>query len=92
MTTPKLKKLLRVAAEIINIYLDSRDFNPNDPSFTIHTFYDNTEKNSEIVHIDFANWDFNHEFLEPLAFKLKCSPIQWSITRDEKSFQLSIYF
>lgn len=92
MTTPKLKKLLHVASEIINLYLDQYDCNPTDPSFTIHTFYDSTEKNSEVVNIDFANWYFNNEFLEPLTLKLHCSPIKWSITREEKSFQISIYF
>lgn len=92
MTTPKLKKLLRVATDIINIYLDQCNFNPTDPSFIVSPFYDSTEKNSEIVHIEFSNWDFTHEFLEPLAIRLNRTDVRWCINREEKSFQLSLYF
>jgi hypothetical protein len=92
MTTPKLKNLLKVAAEVINLYLLQYVCNPTDPSFTISPFYDTDENNSEIVNIDFTNWDFTHDFLEPLAEKLSKTNIQWSITREEKKFQISLYY
>lgn len=92
MTTPKLKKLLRAASEVINTYLENHNCNPTDPSFNVTTFYDSTEKNSEIVHIDFANWDLTYEFLEPVVAYLSNTDIRWSICREEKIFQFSLYF
>jgi hypothetical protein len=92
MTTNKLKSLLKVASEIINLYLSQVDLNPTDPSFTIYPYYDKDEKTSESVNIHFANWDFNHEFLEPLAAKLSKTNIQWSMIREEKEFEISLYF
>jgi hypothetical protein len=92
MTNPKLKRLLQVSAEIINLYLIQYDCNPTDPEFTVSPFYDNTEKHSESVNINFNNWDFSHEFLEPLAEKLSKTDVKWSIAREEKQFQLSLYF
>jgi hypothetical protein len=92
MTTPKLKSLLKVAAEVINLHLDQQDGNPTDPTYIISPWYDNSEKDSEMVNIHFTNWEFNYEFLEPLATLLSRTKIKWSITRQEKEFQISLYY
>ena len=92
MTTPKLKLLLKVAAEVINIFLQSQYFNPTDSSFTISPFYDKDDKNTELVNVTFDNYELTYEFLEPLCEKLSKTNVQWSLTREEKQFQLSLYF
>jgi hypothetical protein len=92
MTTPKLKILLKVASEVINIFLSSQDLNPTDSFFTISPFYDKDEKNTEVVNITFDNYELTYEFLEPLASKLSKTNIQWAFTREETQFSLALYY
>ena len=92
MTTPKLKTLLRTAADVIDLFLQDICIKDNYPDFTITPFYDPTEKNSEVVTINVNRWELGWEFLEPLATKLKDTNIAWAIGREEKGFYINLYY
>jgi hypothetical protein len=90
MTTPKLKKLIRAASEIINLFLEKESANAS--SFEINPYYDQYEKDSEIVTITFDTYQLDWEFLEPVAKKLSLTQISWKVYRDDDKFRFSIYF
>ena len=92
MTTPKLKTLLKVTAEVINLFLSSQESDLISNSFMVSPFYDKNDKNTEVISITFDNYELIYEFLEPLATKLSKTNIKWSISRTERQFSLSLYY
>lgn len=90
MTSLKLKKLLETAAAIINIYLEEKAADAS--WFRIAPFYDEYDKGSEVVTIEFDVYEFNFEFLEPLASRLSDTPIKWSIGKDDGKFNLNLFY
>jgi hypothetical protein len=93
MTTPKLKKLLKAASEIINLYLESTPTDACDYRISPFISDDDKEKGTEMVAIEFSNaWEFDYLFLEPLADKLGPTDIKWAINRDDEKFNINLYF
>jgi len=90
MTTPKLKSLIKMASEIIILYLANKS-TANCDTFELLPFYDEGEKDSEVVTINFEACQFDHEFLEPVVKKLMGTNISWSIGREEHKLIFNLY-
>jgi hypothetical protein len=63
----------------------------NCDAFGIVPFYDDSEKGSEIVSINFDVCQFDYEFLEPVAQKLAATNISWSIGREDGKLIFNLY-
>lgn len=91
MTTPKLKRLIKLSSDIINIFLEKAN-TADCPTLTITPYYDSYEKESEVVTIYFETFCFDWKFLESVSKKLELTDISWDISREENKFALNIYY
>ncbi len=91
--TNKLKSLLKMTTDVIILYLTQDNLETTDfPEIKIIPYYEKDTENSEVVNIHIKIWNFNHEFLEPLAIKLEKTQIGWEIIKNDESFEISLYY
>jgi hypothetical protein len=90
-TTRKLKTLLKTAAEVIDLFLV--DNITDQCYFEISPYYEEGEANTECITLTFNKiFEFDYEFLEPLAEKLAPTPVKWAINCDDGKFRINFYY
>ena len=89
MTTKNLTLLLATSLELINLHIKDN----SGSEYTIIPFYEQMERGSESVTISISNlYEFDYEFLEPLAKKLAPTKIKWNVQYEDGKYKVTLFF